>query len=64
MKLLANICLKLYLVPLQDLLKQKKIICLKAQLIFTTTERVFILGGILKQLLQEITTKKIGYTKQ
>jgi len=23
-----------------------------------------ILGGILKQILQEITTKKIGYTKQ
>jgi len=22
------------------------------------------LGGILKQILQEITTKKIGYTKQ
>ncbi len=25
--------------------------------------KVNILGGILKQILQEITTKKIGYTK-
>jgi len=30
----------------------------------TKEELTEILGGILKQILQEITTKKIGYTKQ